>query len=492
MKAVPESDKLACVTNGRVELIDSATMRRRSSLFAQGITRIAVAPGGRMLAASVPSGDVDGARVVLLDLEHGEEIRSFQDPALLQGETHTSGELDLEFNPDGSLLMSASTAEKGDKTVKLWEVASGRMVTSIPPNGGHPDDTCFSPDGRLLVTLNDGTGVTLYELRGASVQTKIAHHAHPISAMDCAADGRIIACATGLHNLSNRIGNPEISLWEVATGRRTHQHTIPRKTDNDACTDLVLHPRGTHLFSSWNSDRILVTDVTERFESRTIEADDPVALALNSEGATLWSAFGENIQTWSVPGLKKKQIWSNVTARMFTGRIEIYCLAAGPGWVLAGMRDGSVVVFSASDLNHVVKRWSCSNTSLQSVALRPDGLVGAAAATDGTVGLFRMPSGEWIARTKRHGNSVDTIAFSPDGRLLATGSLDRSVRIWRVTDGSMNELLELGPQTGPIHTVTFSPDGKSLLTVARGELAVRVWHLDRLRETLKPMGLDWE
>jgi WD40 repeat protein len=63
-----------------------------------------------------------------------------------------------------------------------------------------------------------------------------------------------------------------------------------------------------------------------------------------------------------------------------------------------------------------------SGLSAASVAFSPDGRLLAAGATDYTVRLWDVESGEQIAVLPVHGDIVDAVAFSPDGKLLASGS----------------------------------------------------------------------
>ena len=75
---------------------------------------------------------------------------SYSTNAVLKG--HTESVVYADFSPDGNLIVSSSL----DKTVRIWDVRTGRNTKTI--NGVLANTVHFSPDGNKIITSsNDGT-----------------------------------------------------------------------------------------------------------------------------------------------------------------------------------------------------------------------------------------------------------------------------------------------------------------------------------------------
>jgi squalene-hopene/tetraprenyl-beta-curcumene cyclase len=175
-------------------------------------------------ACGVP--DPDGLPPVRV-LDHGGLFR----PAALGGRDLIL--LSLAFSPDGKLLASAGGGnlgiEKGPAQgeVKLWEVATGKLLKTIAVDNGIVFHAAFSPDGKLLATAS-GSGsadpvvpgeVRLWDPSTRELIRKLPSHDRGAYGIAFSPDGRLIASGGMAAIVEGKRVDGEVKIWELRTGK---------------------------------------------------------------------------------------------------------------------------------------------------------------------------------------------------------------------------------------------------------------------------------
>lgn len=114
---------------------------------------------------------------------------------------HSREVASVAFSPDGRTVLSGSW----DNTLKLWDVARGKVLRTFEGHSGWVTSVAFSPDGRTVVSGSDDTTVRLWktatgELLATLVSEKNEWLAMTPSGFFAASDGALdmLAVVRGL------------------------------------------------------------------------------------------------------------------------------------------------------------------------------------------------------------------------------------------------------------------------------------------------------
>ena len=290
---------------------------------------------------------------------------------------HNGSVEDLAFSPDGKFLITASV----DKTLKLWRIADGSLLSTLEGHIRSVSGVAISPLGDILASSSSDRTIRLWRVSDGEMLTALETPAGLATSPVFSPSGEILACVT-----ANRI----VQFWNVEnllTGGKSL-----------ALPDLSIDPQGVTGITFSPSGEVLACE-SRRDQTILLYRLRDVSLLLKLEGHTA----------------------------------DINCLAYSPdGSLLAsGSWDNSLRLWRMKDgaCLHAIKG---HRAGVLDLAFSPDGEIVVAASADHSLRLWRVSDAGRLLKLQGHTNWVNCVSFSPDGIFLASGSRDKTIRIWGI------------------------------------------------------------
>jgi WD40 repeat protein len=198
----PDGKRLAAADTFAAELYDAASgellqeWRPYRNKDLMPIRSVAFGPGGKMIAL----GGDGGLLLWTLDLCPDRRLTGHSDT--VRG---------IAFSTDGKHLASASE----DKTVRIWEVATGKEVRRLSGHEGGVRCVAWAPGGRLLASGGAEGTVCLWDAQTGKLLRVMPDDPRQAAwSVAFSPDGKLLTAG---------IAKAPTRVWEVATGKEVRQ-----------------------------------------------------------------------------------------------------------------------------------------------------------------------------------------------------------------------------------------------------------------------------
>jgi WD40 repeat protein len=375
-------------------------------------------------------------------------------PLIRTLEGHADGVHAVVVTCDGCRIVSAggsspSSGRQYDCTLRVWNLESGQMLSTLEGHTSSVTTVAVTPDGCRVISGSH---------RDETLR---------VWALESGRTLRTIQCEE----------SPKPPKWdpEKVSALLRAPRVQPGGLLGLRVTAMAVMPDGRRAVSGVSHGIIRVWDLESGQTLCTLQGHTAsiTAVAGTPDGRCAVSASDDHtLRVWDLESCQTLRTLCTLQGHT----ASITAVAVTP--------DGQRAV-SASD-DHTLRVWdlkSCQTlrtlqghtASVHAVAVTPDGRRAVSGSSDCTLRVWDLDNGRTVYTPEGYTTLATALAVTPDGRRVVSASHDHTLRVWDLESGQT--LCTLQGHTASIHAVALTPDGRRAVS-ASDEPALRLWDLE--------------
>jgi WD40 repeat protein len=402
--------------------------------FAAGGTSLVVAPRGR-------------GPIRLFDLNTG------TDRPLENGPGDELDADDIRISPDGKILLAASAFGKNAFQIRWWNLDRGGPPKRLPFDEaliGPPNPKVLSDTGDGVFSADSSRIAILASGKADKKRRLIVLHLESGKVVcDCGEQKQVYGCSFSMDGKQlAALCADKLRRWDLTSGKELAAIDAPSNADFQLTPDakavgiadkftLRVHEANTgkELYRFQVADAGTTHETSRILGKNKVSRDANIAFAFSPDASRIVVADRRTLRQFDIRNGKE------IGPEPYSHTIHSVA-SSDSASIVADLSSWRVRIWDSRSAKQImqIKNWPDAEenaVAFTAIALSADGRRAAVGASDGSIGVFDVPSGTLVKRVKFQDAVITSVLFLADGNTLISSDILSNVAYWDAGSGTL-------------------------------------------------------